>query len=146
MWDYGYEYGESRGMIALWLGPEPAVGIMRAEYAEELFNSSTQINKSNQYDVLSPWLGDGLLLKKINNWRPRRKQLTPTFHFAILEQFMNVYNEQAFVMNEVLKETNGEKFDLFPFMKRCTLDIICGWYWCSLLFISDYCRIYNTNI
>ena len=53
------------------------------------------ITKSDEYDFIKPWLGTGLLTstgKKLSN---RRKIITPTFHFKILEQFVEIFDEQS---------------------------------------------------
>lgn len=53
--------------------------------------------------------------------------LTPTFHFKILEEFIVVFNEQANVFTEILKQkADGKPLDIFPYVTRCALDIICG--------------------
>ena len=61
-----------------------------------------------------------------SKWHKRRKLLTPTFHFKILEDFIHVFNEQSAVLVEKLSEKVGQDFDIFPFITRCTLDVICG--------------------
>ena len=62
-------------------------------------------------------------------WHKRRKMLTPAFHFTILDQFMDVFNEQSDVLVSKLKDTGGERVNVFPFIAKATLDIICGrWY------------------
>ena len=56
--------------------------------------------------------------------------LTPAFHFKILEDFIDIFNEQSQVMVEKLStcpEVIAQQgFNIFPFVARCTLDIICG--------------------
>ena len=56
--------------------------------------------------------------------------LTPAFHFKILEDFIDVFNEQSQVLVQKLTQATelfGENcFNIFPFVTRCTLDIICG--------------------
>lgn len=53
--------------------------------------------------------------------------LTPTFHFKILEDFVEVFNSVSDVLIENLKKNVGEKsFDIYPYFNLCTLDIICG--------------------
>lgn len=64
-----------------------------------------------------------------SKWQRRRKLLTPTFHFKILEDFIHVFNEQSQVLigklNEKISKT-GNELDVFPFITLCALDIICG--------------------
>lgn len=59
--------------------------------------------------------------------------LTPTFHFKILEDFIDIFNKQSVVLVEKLSEAHHEmltqkkdRINLFPYVARCTLDIICG--------------------
>jgi cytochrome P450 family 4 len=55
--------------------------------------------------------------------------LTPAFHFKILEDFFHVFNEQSQVLIQKLSAistTEKDGFDIYPFISRCTLDIICG--------------------
>ena len=59
-------------------------------------------------------------------WHQRRKLLTPTFHFKILEDFVQVFNEQSVVLVQRLNEKVGQDFDVFPYITLCTLDVICG--------------------
>ena len=62
-----------------------------------------------------------------NKWRSRRKMLTPTFHFTILEDFLDVMNEQANILvTKLEKHVNQEAFNCFFYITLCTLDIICG--------------------
>lgn len=62
-----------------------------------------------------------------NKWRQRRKMLTPTFHFSILADFLEVMNEQAEVLVEKLDAKAGRgPFNCFSYVTLCALDIICG--------------------
>lgn len=61
-------------------------------------------------------------------WRRRRKMLTPTFHFSILADFLEVMNEQAEILVEKLElRAAGGPFNCFSYVTLCALDIICGW-------------------
>nr|XP_020647124.1 cytochrome P450 4V2-like isoform X2 [Pogona vitticeps] len=52
--------------------------------------------------------------------------LTPTFHFTILTDFLEVMNEQANVLVQKLeKHVDKEPFDCFVYITRCALDVIC---------------------
>lgn len=53
--------------------------------------------------------------------------LTPTFHFKILEDFMEVFNRQSLVLLKHLEtHSDGKPFDIFPLITLCALDIILG--------------------
>ena len=62
-------------------------------------------------------------------WFHQRRLLTPAFHFQVLEQFTEVMNEKADILNECIKrfvETNAnESLDVFAFASKFTLDVIC---------------------
>ena len=59
--------------------------------------------------------------------------LTPTFHFKILEDFLDVFNKQSVVLVDKLYEAHRDmlankrdRIDIFQYVALCTLDIICG--------------------
>lgn len=55
--------------------------------------------------------------------------LTPTFHFSILTEFLEVMNEQAEILVEKLEKQAGKgPFNCFNHITLCALDIICGEY------------------
>uniref|UniRef100_A0A1B0BME5 Cytochrome P450 n=1 Tax=Glossina palpalis gambiensis TaxID=67801 RepID=A0A1B0BME5_9MUSC len=52
--------------------------------------------------------------------------LTPAFHFKILDDFIDVFNEQSVILTRKLEhEVGSEAFNLFPYVTLCTLDIVC---------------------
>ncbi|KAK1341780.1 hypothetical protein QTO34_016529, partial [Cnephaeus nilssonii] len=113
-------------MIIIWLGTVPVIIMYKAETIEVILTSSKEIDKSYLYTFLQPWLGLGLLTSTGDKWRSRRKLLTPTFHFTILEEFLDVMNEQANILvNKLEKHVDGEKFNCFFYITLCALDIIC---------------------
>ncbi|KZS12287.1 Uncharacterized protein APZ42_022387 [Daphnia magna] len=64
-------------------------------------------------------------------WRSRRKLLTPAFHFSMLKNYFEVFNEQSRILSgiigEMCKSFPGGKgeMDVYPYITRCSLDIIC---------------------
>lgn len=59
----------------------------------------------------------------------QRQILTPAFHFKILDDFIDVFNEQSAILTRKLeRELGSESFNLFPYVTLCTLDIVCGMY------------------
>lgn len=67
-------------------------------------------------------------------WYSRRKILTPTFHFNILQQFVEILIEEGENMTKSLKNIGGTVVkDLVSFASEHTLNAICG-----ILFITIY--------
>ncbi|XP_011878377.1 PREDICTED: cytochrome P450 4C1-like, partial [Vollenhovia emeryi] len=59
-------------------------------------------------------------------WHSRRKMLTPSFNFTVLQQFTEILVEEAENMAESLKDTRGTVVkDLLPFFSEHTLNAIC---------------------
>ncbi|XP_069711994.1 cytochrome P450 4V2 [Phaenicophaeus curvirostris] len=113
-------------LFKLWIGPVPFVILYHPENVEVILTSSKHIEKSYLYKFLQPWLGTGLLTSTGNKWRSRRKMITPTFHFEILTDFLEVMNEQGVILLEKLeKHVDKEPFDVFLDITLCALDIIC---------------------
>lgn len=86
------------------------------------------MHKSDDYNLLVPWLGDGLLISHGKKWFRRRKAITPAFHFKILEQFVDVFNRQTNIFIKILEDYGSKTFDIYPHVSHCALDIICGNY------------------
>ncbi|XP_031558796.1 cytochrome P450 4c3-like [Actinia tenebrosa] len=118
---------KDNGMFCIWLGPfNPFIYTFKPEYAEILLSSSHQISKSYEYVFLHPWLGTGLLTSTGEKWKRRRRQITPTFHFKILNEFIQVFEEQSKILVSILKsECQEGALDIFPRAAKCALDIIC---------------------
>nr|CAD7574992.1 unnamed protein product [Timema californicum] len=114
-------------IIRLWLGPELFVFITDPKYVEVILSSNKLLDKGNNYKYLNSWIGNGLLTSSGTKWRTHRKIITPTFHFSILEDFLDIFNANGRKLVEKLqKEVNGPEFDLYPYVTLCALDIICG--------------------
>ncbi|KAL8604238.1 hypothetical protein ACOMHN_014806 [Nucella lapillus] len=117
---------QDEGIFKLWLATKPLVGVCTAEKVEVLLNSSKHIDKASEYNFLHVWLGTGLLTSTGDKWRSRRKMLTPTFHFRILHDFLEVFNQQSQVLVRKLQtKVNQGPFNVFQHIALCALDIIC---------------------
>uniref|UniRef100_A0A914C0M8 Cytochrome P450 n=1 Tax=Acrobeloides nanus TaxID=290746 RepID=A0A914C0M8_9BILA len=120
-------YPDEPRMVTFWAGPMPSVMLYSAELAEVIYTSSKHLNKGMFYDFLLPWLGEGLVTSKSEKWRPRRKLLTPTFHYDILKNFVYVFNHQSEILVNKLNEhiKTNEVVEIGSFVTLCALDIIC---------------------
>lgn len=59
-------------------------------------------------------------------WHSHRKLLTPAFHFQILENFLQVFNDEAAILTQKLETEAGKTWvDIVPLISACTLDAIC---------------------
>jgi len=111
----------------IWLGPVPLVIAVHPETADVILRSSKHMEKSFVYRFLHPWLGTGLLTSSGDKWKVRRRLITPSFHFSILQDFLDVMNEQAKVMVEQIEKSlkTRNEIDLAKKITLCALDIIC---------------------
>nr|ACD75823.1 cytochrome P450 family 4 variant 1 [Cyphoma gibbosum] len=122
---WGDEF-RKQGIFRIMLISKPVIGVTCAETAEVMLNSSKHIDKAQEYGYLHAWLGTGLLTSTGDKWRMRRKMLTPTFHFRILHDFVEVFNQQTCVLIEKLKHhVDKGQFNVFQDIALCALDIIC---------------------
>ncbi|CAG9861388.1 unnamed protein product [Phyllotreta striolata] len=108
----------------VWLGPRLIVGIMNAEDAEIILNSNVHLEKSSDYSLFKPWLGDGLLISKGEKWRSHRKMIAPTFHSSILKSFMPVFNKQARNLVAQFRKEQSNEFDCHDYMSSATVDTL----------------------
>uniref|UniRef100_A0A1B6E6L3 Cytochrome P450 n=1 Tax=Clastoptera arizonana TaxID=38151 RepID=A0A1B6E6L3_9HEMI len=100
--------------------------ICKADYVETLLSSTEELEKGIAYTFLHPWLGTGLLTGAGSKWFLHRKLLTPSFHFAILESFVETFNEKCKIFEDKLKKIPaGSEFNIYDPVSLCTLDIIC---------------------
>ncbi|KFM77146.1 Cytochrome P450 4V2, partial [Stegodyphus mimosarum] len=82
---------------------------------EEILSSSVSLEKSFEYSFLHQWLGRGLLTSTGLKWKSRRRLLTPSFHFRILEDFLPVFNNQATVLvKKIRAQADKEYIDIIP--------------------------------
>jgi len=115
-----------KGIGRCWAGSRPVLFVSKANTIEPILSSSKHIDKSPEYNYLHPWLGTGLLTSFGSKWHSRRKILTPAFHFKILDDFIEVFHEQATIMVQKLQSEVGKgAFNAFPYVTHCTLDVIC---------------------
>uniref|UniRef100_A0A8C7ZUA5 aromatase n=1 Tax=Oryzias sinensis TaxID=183150 RepID=A0A8C7ZUA5_9TELE len=113
-------------LFKIWVGPVPFVVLFHSETVEKVLSNPVHLDKSFAYTFLHPWLGTGLLTSTGKKWKQRRRILTPTFHFSILTDFLEVMNEQAELLVEKLDKLAGKgQFNCFSHVTLCALDIIC---------------------
>lgn len=127
---------QDNDLFRVWLGREPVVCVWKPEIVEKVLGDNNLLEKSYHYDFLKPWLGNGLLTSPGRIWRSRRKLLSPSFHFNILQTFVPVFNKKSTVLVKKLSSKLNEAsvwdnhdssivIDITPFITACALDAIC---------------------
>ncbi|XP_036140235.1 cytochrome P450 4c3 [Monomorium pharaonis] len=116
---------EFGNIYLIWVGLRPFIFLYRVEAVQPLLSSSVHIDKSLEYQYLKPWLGTGLVTSTGEKWHFRRKLLTPTFHSNLLDAYLKTVKEETSILISCLEKEVGKWFDMVPYAKRATLDIIC---------------------
>ncbi|XP_013185532.2 cytochrome P450 4g15 [Amyelois transitella] len=119
--NYSAQYGP---VVRAWLGNRLYVFIQNPDDIEVILNSQIHIEKSDEYDLFKPWLGEGLLISKGNKWRTHRKLIAPTFHINILKSFISVFNQNSVNVVKKMKREIGKTFDVHDYMSETTVDIL----------------------
>lgn len=114
-------------IVRLWVGNTAIFLVYDPKLSESILTcTSTNLGKNDIYDLMAPWLGDGLLLSNGSKWNSRRKILTPAFHFNILEQFCEIFDKEAAILVTKLKAFENQKsFKIDGFVSLMALDIVC---------------------
>lgn len=87
------QFGRS---FRIWFGPfNVSFYLCDPKDVEVVLSSNSLLKKNTLYDFILPWLGTGLLISDGRKWHARRKIITPTFHFKILEQFVETFHEKS---------------------------------------------------
>lgn len=128
-WQMVDKYGKT---YRLWLGPELNLIMHDPHDVEVLLSSNKLAVKSDQYRYLKCWMHDGLLLSHGRKYQQRRKLVSPTFHFKMLEDFLSCFQEHSLVLVQQLRGlcAEGRPFELHHFLGLCMLDTICGRFLC----------------
>ncbi|XP_062142423.1 probable cytochrome P450 4ac1 [Drosophila sulfurigaster albostrigata] len=98
---------------------------VRAEDVEEIMQSTKLITKNVIYDLLRPFLGEGLLISTDQTWHFRRKLLTPAFHFNVLQNFLDIFKEESQKLRKVLQKQMNIELELKQIIPQFTLNNIC---------------------
>ncbi|XP_072766429.1 cytochrome P450 4C1-like isoform X4 [Anoplolepis gracilipes] len=110
----------------IWVTIVPIINVAHPNDIETILSSTKHIEKGSVYAYLFPWFGTGLLTSTGTKWHNRRKILTPTFHFNILRQFVNIFIEEGDRMTKSLKNKQNHTVEnLISFISEHTLNAIC---------------------
>ncbi|XP_058978259.1 cytochrome P450 4d1-like isoform X1 [Musca domestica] len=125
-----YEFASKYGpTFKVWLGTELNIWTSDLKDVEVILGTTRFNDKAHEYDMLEPWLKEGLLTSRGRKWNSRRKVLTPAFHFKILESFIDVFEKESRTLvanlDKEYRMQTDKGFDLNDWVNLCTLDTIC---------------------
>ncbi|XP_044010801.1 cytochrome P450 4C1-like isoform X2 [Aphidius gifuensis] len=130
IWHFFRRIGRDHYPVSkFWIVNWPVVNVHHPDDVEIILSSTKNIEKNIFYELLHPWLKEGLLTSKGDKWRSRRKILTPAFHFNILQEFSQTLIEQTKNLIETLQSESksGEVVkELLPILSKFTLNTICA--------------------
>ncbi|KAM8719607.1 hypothetical protein ACLKA7_005787 [Drosophila subpalustris] len=123
------EYAKDQQTIKIWLGPELNMLMANPKDVEVVLGTLRFNDKAGEYKALEPWLKEGLLVSRGRKWHKRRKIITPAFHFKILDQFVEIFENDSRILLENLEKERriqGQTgFNLYDWINLCTMDTIC---------------------
>ena len=125
----------------MWLGPFIAtVAVHHPVCVKELLKQSKD---AAAYDIIKPWLGEGLLIAEGERWYRNRRLLTPAFHYTILKPYVSVYGSciQSLIEKWTPSAAKKESMKLFNTVCLLSLDIILQ---CAFSYKSD-CQTVRTR-
>lgn len=123
---YGIATVKRMGGTALFvMGFNARVFITDPQDVEEILSNRKFSVKSDFYDLFRDWLADGVLLSRGQKCTERRKILLKSFHFKILEDFVEIFDKNSSILIKTLGQFEGKVIDVFPKIGHCALDIIC---------------------
>ncbi|KOC65199.1 Cytochrome P450 4C1 [Habropoda laboriosa] len=113
-------------IFRVWSFTFPFLNIRHPDDVETVLGNTKFIQKSEAYNLLKPWFNTGLLTSSGRKWQVRRKILTPAFHFNVLQEFVDIFNEEGDRLIELLKSEGGPCVkDLLYLFSEHTLNVIC---------------------
>lgn len=107
------------------MGFNARIFITDPQDVKEILSDRKFCVKSDFYDFLEDWLGNGVLLSNGQKCSKRRKIFLKIFHTKILEDFIEVFDKNSGILIENLKQFNGQVIDVYPKITLCAMDIIC---------------------
>lgn len=117
--------------------------IVRAKDAEKVLGSSKHMVKGKIYNFVHPFLNTGLLTSAGDKWHKRRRMLTPAFHFDILKEFFEMFNEESDKLVQSFQLEAGKVLNIIPMSTQYTLNTICGNIYCFWKFSWKVIELFN---
>ncbi|GAB0098951.1 Probable cytochrome P450 4s3 [Sergentomyia squamirostris] len=114
-----------RKSFAAWFGKELILFLTTPDDVKDILSNPNVLQKSKVYELMQPWLGQGLLTSSGAKWIKNRKVLTPAFHFNILKLYQKSMEECSDILVKKLSEVADERpVDIQAYSTLFALDVI----------------------
>ena len=110
----------------IWIGCRHILVTADIKVFERILSSPKLITKSSSYWIFKDWLGQSLFTSTGSFWQHRRKMLTPSFHFSIMNdstRIMEYYSKNLVSFLQTHDDTQSG-IDVFKLMKMHSIGII----------------------
>ncbi|PSN31830.1 hypothetical protein C0J52_20869 [Blattella germanica] len=115
--------GKYGPVVRFWMGNKLYIVISDPESIENIFANKNLVKKNSTVSKLAN--GNGVVPDD-GKWKIHRRIISSTFNSNVLEQFMENFSKNSFLLTEDLKSfANGTTFDIYSQICSCALDIIC---------------------
>ncbi|KAL1423609.1 hypothetical protein MTO96_020988 [Rhipicephalus appendiculatus] len=105
-------------------GPQPFLIATTPKSIEPVLTNSQNLNKAFLYEMMKPWVGNGMLISEKGKWRSRRKVLAPAFHFRVVDGYAPIMNRRAREMITRLDTMGTDFFDVVPVVRFAAFGIL----------------------
>ncbi|OWR55114.1 cytochrome P450 [Danaus plexippus plexippus] len=120
------QYGE---VVKFWLGMDLNILVSNPDDLKLLLTNNKTSVKGEQYKYFKNYIGAGLLSGSGPEWRKHRKIATPNFGKQATGSYVHVFNMEADLLLENLKETSsGDQIDVYQYIVMSTSYAVCRKY------------------
>ncbi|KAH8267919.1 hypothetical protein KR026_011049 [Drosophila bipectinata] len=114
--------------LKLWMGTKLYLLDCNPKDIQALGSAQQLLQKPADYSVFENWLGEGIFTSGFEKWSHRRKIVMPAFNYAMINQFVKVFEKQSRILVDRLGDfsISGEPVDYFYVISCFTLDTICA--------------------
>ncbi|KAG5891040.1 Cytochrome P450 4C1, partial [Gonioctena quinquepunctata] len=119
-------YEKYKPRFVIYTGPQVRVVHSKPEHIAFIVTANAHTTKSENFDVLKGWIGEGLATSKGDKWRERRKMINQSFNMNLMERFMTVFNSASETLVKNLEQESGKDCtDILDYTNFSALEIAC---------------------
>ena len=120
--EYCFNFPDS---VKIWLGPKLVIFTSKPETIQKVLMSSACLEKWNFFYGLME-RDFGLITARCDTWKDHRKFFNYCFNSKILQSFVPTFVKHSRILVKSLSTDNDNEFDLLPFCKKVSFDILCS--------------------